>query len=135
MAPRLLMQGLWCHVETVRPDDGSCLRVDSYLREVARVAEGLKDADPLFGGEVDVTDGPVIEEQAQSILTDHGHTDDGRQIRHRPHLMGGRYGNQRLRSPGPLPIGHQLIRAHACPFSNEAKSPGLQAPSKHATVQ
>jgi len=61
MAPRFLVQRLWCHVKTVRPDDGPRLGIDSYLGEVDGVAQGFEDAQPLLRREVDVTDRPVIE--------------------------------------------------------------------------
>jgi len=51
------------------------------LGEVAWVAQRLEDARPLLRREVDVTDRPVIEEEAQSIVADHGYADNGRQIR------------------------------------------------------
>src|SRR5262249_16188431 len=103
MAPRFLVQRLWCHVKTVRPDDGACLRIDSYLSEVARVAQGLKDAGPCLRREVDVTDRTVIEQQAQSILADHRYADNGRQIRHHFHLMGEARWERAVPITGPAP--------------------------------
>src|SRR5215470_15450309 len=111
MAPRFLIQRLWCHVKTVRPDDGPCLRIDSYLGEVAGVTQGLKDAGPLLRREVDVTNRPVIEEQAQSIVTDHGHADNSRQIRHHLHLMGEARSEPAVRIAGLAP---NWPTAHPC---------------------
>src|SRR5215470_18570329 len=83
-----------------------------------------KNAGPLLRREVDVTDRPVIEEQAQSIVTDHGYADNSRQIRHHLHLMGEARWEPAVRIAGLAP---NWPTAHPCaglPILERSPEPG-----------
>jgi hypothetical protein len=68
MLTRLLIEAFGSHVDPVRPNNRPCFRVDSDLGEVSRVTEGFKNTLPFSGREVDITDGAVVEKEAESVV-------------------------------------------------------------------
>ena len=81
MGLRLLIQRLGRQVDAARPDDRPGLRIDRDLSEVSGVVLRREDARPPFTGEVDIPGSAVAEQQAEHAVTDHGDTDDDRQLR------------------------------------------------------
>ncbi len=76
MPTRLLVEWFGSHVDPIRPSDGRCFGVDSHLSKVSSVTEGFKNAGPFPGRKVDVTDGAIVEKEAETVIAYHRHADD-----------------------------------------------------------
>jgi hypothetical protein len=133
---RLLIERLGGQVDPVRPHDGSCFLIHRNFGEVAGVIQRREDARPLFGREVDIPGRAVAEQQAEHVVTDHGHPRDDWQVvlAHTLMLCQRLDGEQLLIPPGPFPVGHDLVPPEPCPFPDELQGAGIEAASKHLSV-
>ena len=78
MGSGMFIEGLGREVLTVRPGDSSSFGVHPHAGEVLWIGERFEDASPPLGREVDVTHGPVAEQQTEDVVADHRRTHDGR---------------------------------------------------------
>ncbi len=64
----LCVEGLWSHVEASGPDDRPDLVVHTYLREALGITQLREHSLPLAVVERHVSDGSVLEQQAQLVV-------------------------------------------------------------------
>jgi hypothetical protein len=72
----LLIEPFRSHVDSIWPNDGCCIRVDSDLSKVSGIAEGFKNTGPFPGREVDVTNGAIVEKEAETVIAYDRDTDN-----------------------------------------------------------
>jgi hypothetical protein len=104
------MKRLGREVDTVRPHDGAAFGIDVDLAEVVGVLERLENARALRKvGQIDVTDGPILEEEPQAIVAEDGDPGDRVGRGWHEHILWERRDVfQGAVTQGPLPVGLQL---------------------------
>lgn len=71
LALGFVVERLWSDVEISGPHERAELSIDLYLRKDRGIAQRRKHALPILAGEVDVTDGSILERQAQTLRANH----------------------------------------------------------------
>lgn len=61
LLPGLGIEGLWGHVDSVRPPDSSPCEINLYAGKIGRITKWLKDASPLSTSEVNISDCSICE--------------------------------------------------------------------------
>jgi hypothetical protein len=73
MPSGLLTERLGCHINAVWPCNRGGFWIDAHLRKIARVPKWLENTSPVLRREVNVTNGAIIEKEAQSVLPEESH--------------------------------------------------------------